>query len=438
MSRSSNLGQVRTNMLERMLLIATIGVLPLQWYYPTVFGMSLGFIVFLITAGYLMIFRMKMLREILFHPVFLAGYAMIGLGLFIETVHGGTGYSEILRIFFMLFGAIIIATLCRDRKALYWAMYGFLIAGVWLSFILIQTTYGTLSTAKADDFLAVSHLREDLFHESLMGVDPNTMAFFAAQGVIVALGMGLMARSHILGVLFFAVGAFCLVAAFLPMSRGGILIFLISSAMIIYSHGIMKPKILLAAGLLTLGIMVWVPEIVFTRMTLSVDTNPVAREEGRTRVYSAVVQHFPEFVLTGVGISHFWGNWGKKTKLWKDNKVSGTHNCFAQITVYWGVLGLLALLAVIWQAIRCFPRGYGRDVLTLCLLGVGISVLLQSMLIHTLYSKEFSLILGLLAGGSFWIWPDGVIQGNLSPKRKMYSEKHPIRSKATVAPTFHS
>lgn len=396
-----------SNILERFLLFATIGVLPLQWYYPTFLGMSIGFIVFSCSAGYILIFRLGMLRKILLHPVFLAGYALVAIGIFMELAHHSAGFTEILRIFFMLLGAIVIATLCRDRKALRWAIYGYLFAGVWLSFILIQTTYGTLNTAKADDFRSASHLRESVYDENPLDADPNTMAFFAGQGAVVALGLGLMAKSLWLRGLFLGLGVFCLVATFLPMSRGGVLVLGLSCALIMYAHGIMKPRIFMAVGILALGMTIWVPDVVFQRFTLSGDTRIGAREEGRTRVYSAVVKHLPDYALTGVGITHFYGQWGRQTKLWKDYEVTGTHNCFAQITVYWGVMGLLALVILVWQVYLCIPSFYKNDAFTLCLVGIAVSVLGQVMLVHTLYAKEFSLLLGLMVGGSYWIWPKG-------------------------------
>ena len=432
-----NKNRYPSNILERFLLFATIGVLPLQWYYPTFGGMGIGFIVFSISTVYLLMFRLRMLRKILLHPVFLAGYALVTTGIFMELAHDSNGYPEVLRIFLMLLGAIVIATLCRDRKAVQWAIFGYLFAGVWLSFILIQTTYGTLSTAKADDFRSASHLRQSVYEANPLDADPNTMAFFAGQGAIVALGLGLMAGSHWLRGLFIGLGAFCLVATFLPMSRGGVLVLGLSCAVMMYAHGIMKPRIFIAAGILAIGMMVWVPDVVFQRFTLSGDTRIGAREEGRTRVYSAVVKHLPEYALVGVGISHYYGKWGRQTKLWKDYKVTGTHNCFAQITVYWGVAGLLSLVILIWQAYLCIPSFYKNHALTLCLVGIAVSVLGQVMLVHTLYAKEFSLLLGILVGGSYWMWPKSVALARPKTRRISFKGTSVVQGHTSVPAPHH-
>ena len=87
--------------------------------------------------------------------------------------------------------------------------------------------------------------------------------------------------------------------------------------------------------------------------------------------------------------------------------VVGAHNCFFQVTIYWGLAGFLALLTVIWQAYRYCPKHCGNDTLALSLLGIVVSVGLMLLIVPNLYSKPFSLGLGLLVGARYWIWPTG-------------------------------
>ena len=77
---------------------------------------------------------------------------------------------------------------------------------------------------------------------------------------------------------------------------------------------------------------------------------------------------------------------------------------YAQVTLYWGLLGLLAFLALIWQAYRCLPRRYRADPLGLCLLGLAIVLMVKSFFSHNLERKELSIVLGLLTGTNLWIW----------------------------------
>jgi hypothetical protein len=122
--------------------------------------------------------------------------------------------------------------------------------------------------------------------------------------------------------------------------------------------------------------------------------------EGRARVYTAAIEHLPEYLGSGVGVGNFWGPWGKRSSFGG----LGAHNGFIQVTIYWGLAGLLALAAVIWQAYRCLPANCGKDVIGLCLAGTAVSLFMMLLITHNLYIKEFSLGLGMLVGAQRWVW----------------------------------
>lgn len=402
--------QNRTTVMDRFLLMITIAILPLQSHAPKIGGISILFIVFSSLAGYLVLWRPRILGRTWRHPVFLTGYALVAIGLSMEAIYDSSMYYEVFRIGLMVLGAVFVASLCRDRRALLSGMYGFLLAGIWLSLFLFLTTFGVLSSAKkASNFQEASRLRQNALAESSFEIDPNTIAFHIAQGAVVAVALALTAKSTRQRYTFLVIGAFCLIAAFLPMSRGGLIILVASCTAVVHAYGVMKPRVILAVGVLFIAILVWVPEAVFSRLTFSSDKVHGEHVDGRTRVYTAAIEHLSEYVLTGVGIKHFYGEWGRHTRFFKDDHVSSTHNSYVQVTVYWGLAGLLTLLALVWQSYRCLPKRCGADPLRLCLLGIAVSVLMQSMVLHLLHGKEFSIALGMIAGSSLWIWPRRII-----------------------------
>jgi O-antigen ligase len=148
-------------------------------------------------------------------------------------------------------------------------------------------------------------------------------------------------------------------------------------------------------------ILLWVPGTVFSRLTITTERTASRYVDGRTDTYKKVIEYLPEFVLTGVGVSHFYGDWGMDAGF----GLVGTHNIYAEVTVYWGLPGLLALLALVWRAYQCLPRRSSTDPLGLCLLGISVSVMVYSFFTHNLEEKQFSIALGLLAGANHWIWP---------------------------------
>ena len=163
------------------------------------------------------------------------------------------------------------------------------------------------------------------------------------------------------------------------------------------------------AGVIGAALVIWVPDVVWLRFAFPTETNR-GHQEPRARVYTAAVEHFPEYAMTGVGASNFWGAWGRLSQYSWGPSVKGAHNVFIQITIYWGLAGLLALIALVWQAYRCLPRHCGSDPLSLQLLGISVVALVSMLSMHNFEAKGFSLVLGLLGGARHWIWPRAIVQ----------------------------
>ena len=386
---------------------------------PKVRGISMGFIMFALVAGYMLLWRPRIFVRSLRHPVFLAGFTLIGISLVMEILHDSTGFFMIWRILLMLFGAVVLAALCRDRQAIRSSIYGLLGGSVILASLLFLKTYGTISAAEVHTRLDAERLRYEAFirHDEFEA-DLNQIAFFTALGAMLALVLALTATSLLRHHVFSAIAIFCLVATFLPLSRGGLVNLAVSCAAVAYARGITRPRVIIMALILAIGALVWIPQAVFSRFTMSTESSVSQYDDSRVRINRAVIEYFPVYALTGVGISNFHGEWGRHTEFAKDSGyVVGAHNCLVQVTIYWGLAGLLALLMLIWQAYRCLPKRCGVDPLRLCLLGISVSILTESLLVHTLEGKEFSLALGLLASAALWRWPYHIPQHALHERR---------------------
>jgi hypothetical protein len=373
----------------------------------SVAGFSFSFIIFMIGGGYVLFKRPGALARILFDPLFVTAYILLALGSLIEFFHPYASYSEIFRIGQMIVGAIIVASLCRDRSALCAAMHGYLIAGMWLSVYFFLTSFYALSGATATDFHAASRVRSEVLADSPFHA--NLAPFSTTNGAVVALASTLTAHAPHRRYLFLGIAVFCVIAGFLPLSRGGIVIMIGSLAAVMFAGGVWRGRTILMASVIGAAIVMWVPDVVWSRLTFSTETRQ-GYTEARARIYTAAVEHFPEYAMTGVGVGNFWGAWGRHSNYGHGHfGVTGAHNIFIQITIYWGLAGLLALIAVVWQAYHCLPRHCGSDALSLQLLGVSVAALIMSLSLHNLYIKDFSLVLGLLVGARRWIWPKGIV-----------------------------
>jgi O-Antigen ligase len=400
----------RTTAIDRLLLVVMAAIIPLGPFLPTFAEFSTEYIMFAILVGYTLLNRPGAVARTWGHPVFLAAFILLIMAGLIESVHPFARYGGIFRMGLMFVAAIFVASLCRDRRALRASIYGYLIGGVLISVILFLTVYGALRGATATDFSEATKVRSEVFEE--VDANPNTLAKFAGQGAVIALALGLTARSPRRRNLFFGLTLFCIVASSLSMSRAGMVAVGVACATVMFAYGVRNVRVILVATALAVGTLIWIPEAVFSRLSFSTETSS-GKMEARARIYKAAIDHLPEYVLTGVGAGNFQGPWGMRTDFYLGRGrtvVHGAHNTFIQVTIFWGVAGLLAFILVIYLAYCCLPTGGGKDVLVLCLYGIGVSVLLQMMSGHGLANKEYSLVLGMLVGGQRWIWPKGIIR----------------------------
>lgn len=407
------LPQSRTTRFEQFVLCATVVVLPLQEYVPSVAGMSIIFLIYCMLAAYVIVNRKRALGEIWCHPVFIAAYVFIAVSALLEYSSPLTRYEEVIRFAQMIGGALCVTVLCRDRSALVASLYGFMISALWVSVVLYLTSYGTLQEMPAENFSQASNVRAQAFGERPMGANINSLAFMCALGAIVAFALSVSTKLKHLRILFFGICGFCLIASLLPMSRGTAVASFVSFAVILYAQGIRQGKMLIVASLLGLILYALVPDAVWSRMTFSTESRD-GKTELRQRLYTTAFDHLPEYVVAGVGAGNYFNQWGAARGFGSEARggvwlVYGVHNSLLQITIYWGVLGLLTFLWILWCAYRSIPLRCGRDGLSLALLGILVMLSLALLQGHGFYSKSFSIGIGMLVGARRWIWPTGVV-----------------------------
>lgn len=408
-SARSILSQSSSTVVERFLLIVAITMLPLENQLPTVAGLSVSFLIFGALAIYIVLNRPRTLGVIWYHPVFIAAYAFIGVSVLLEFSSPLTSYQQTIRFAQMIAGAVCVAVLCRDRSALAAGLYGYVASALWVSFLLIMNSYGMVQgMGSAGDFNEASQIRGTVdvgFRDNL-----NRVAFVCTQGAIVAFALSLSARLERHRIILGGIAIFSLVASSLTMSRGAFVICLVVFPVMLYTYGFRRyGKVLILVFALGLSIYALVPDVVWTRMMFTTETREDGKMEGRAHVYVTAFNRLPDYIVSGVGAGNFYGKWGVEKGFSRGHGVLGLHNTLLQITVMWGVLGLLMYLWIMWCVYRSIPLRCGRDELSLALLGVLISLALYLLVAHTFYDKLFSVAIGLLVGARQGIWPTGIV-----------------------------
>jgi hypothetical protein len=193
------------------------------------------------------------------------------------------------------------------------------------------------------------------------------------------------------------------------MSRGNALGSLVSFAAILYACGVKQGKALILAAIVGMAMYTLVPDAVWSRMTFTTAVGESGKMEARAHIYTTALNHLPEYIVAGVGAGEYYGAWGTKKGFVAKGVVIGVHNTFLQIAIYWGVLGLVVYLWIIWCVYRSIPLGCGRDGLSLAMLGIIVSLGLWLLQNHTFYMKSFAFGVGLLLGARLGIWPTGIV-----------------------------
>jgi len=392
---------------ERFLLFMTVMIYPLENHIRIVPGVSSMFLIFAVLAVYVAINRLGCLDGVWMHPVFVSAYGFMGVSLALEFASPLSSYADIGRFALMIAGALVVASLCRDREALQMLLYGYIGAALWLGAVLFLTSYGTLSGVVATDFKEATEIRSQAFSNMPIYSNLNGMAFICAQGGIVglaiALGCGSAGRRNLL----FVIATFCFTASALTMSRGGIAISILSCAIILYARGLNHGRALLLVGILCGCVFLLAPDAIWSRMAFSMEGEQ--GQESRAALYNKALAYLPDYVTTGVGAGNFAKKWGwEKGFVIREAfglAVAFVHNSFLQVTINWGLPGLLAFIAIIWQAYRCIPKRSGSDPVTLSLLGIAVSLILILHFAHNFNDKIFSLGLGMLVGYQRWLAP---------------------------------
>lgn len=401
--------------LERAMLVMLVTTLPLEEMLPSVAGRSVPTVLFIITAAYLFLTRPRSLIRTAQHRIFVAGGVFVVVSAGFEAVHPSPDYSFLTSTAQMLLGAICMAALCRNRISLSVVFGAQVVGGLMVTLMFVTSSYNLLLgvDAKGVGFEEASAIREQVYGDNDLLININRLAFMAAQATVIAFAMGIVKQKLLRAPLVFAMSAASLLGTFLTFSRGGVLAAVAGSAVVALAANRNRSRMFLTAVALCIATIVFVPEVVIQRMVFKPQVTARGNLEGRSMVYQNILSSLPEYIVSGVGAGQYEAEWAATHGMTSINKsgntvVLGAHNVPLQVAVYWGIPGLLMLLILYISVFRSIPRSKGGDWLQLGVVGTAVTLLVLSLVTHSLYGKVFSVQLGIIAGAGCWrdhIWP---------------------------------
>jgi O-antigen ligase len=349
--------------------------------------------------------RQRQLFRVCRHPVMLSGAAFLVWCCIAEGLHPYPDLGFIYRVAQVFVFAALIAAVASDPPAFRRVLSALAFSCSMLALYLVYNFYGSVSS-EVSGFREAGRLRDQALKEMSLDTGLNILGYTVGMGAVIALSRFLAARDRKSKVLWGGVFSLCVVGTFIPLSRGA-LIALVAASLLVLSRNrkrLMKPAILFPLLILLVLVLSFLPPALTERYMFFREDNGASTkklEEGRVALLSAAVDTADQYWALGIGSGYYWSQWGARNGFgrltFQGQRVLGPHNGFLAAWIYFGIPGLVLLLLVCLIAARSISSKESEPGATIGLLGLGFVWLLFT---HSLYLKPFSVILGMLLGGS--------------------------------------
>jgi putative inorganic carbon (hco3(-)) transporter len=332
------------------------------------------------------------------------------LGTSLERIQDYLGYS---------FTVLVIVALIDRPIWLRRALWAVVIAGTGLAIVsLIQSALG----AYGSDFAGFAQGKPEgagVFRAS-GPLDPNFFGQVLVATAMLALYLGISARTRDGRLLGFAASAACLGASALTGSRGALVAVAAAFVLVLILGPVPRRVVATMGAVAVVGALIFLPTGLKARVglpTSSADSHQVevvqkgsaSALRGRESENLAALEMFRDYPLVGVGPGNYplhYLDYSEHIGLDPRLEQREAHSLYLESLSETGIVGALALFAILWLALRGAWRARqtlgGRD----ALIGEGIFVALFSFLVaalflHLTYPRYMWMMVGFaLAAGN--------------------------------------
>lgn len=385
---------------DRFLLVVLVFALAFEESLPRVGPVSVGFVLFAFVGLFTFLRRQRALAIGFRHPVTLAFIFLVVVGIGFEVIRQVPTLVYVRRIGLMALGAVLVATLVRDRVAMRTGLLAFTFVALIFAGVVAQTGGRELYAETAGDYFAATAARIDALRDLPIRGNLNRMGFIVGIGGVIGFVVAGTMRRRWQQRVVRLVGALCILGMALLASRSAIVVTLAAVATLVVMRGEKRARGAFGAAILLTMLWFLIPDVTRARLSYG-ETSKRGREDGRAKMYRMTVVNLPEVLPFGVGENRYWNEWATDVL----GRRLGTHSSLLQVIVLWGIPGLVGLVLVGFAVLRSLPDTRVRDPLRLCAWAMAAAVGTRWMATHGMYDKEFSVLLGILIGASIWIWP---------------------------------
>ncbi len=397
--------EIRSSLFDRILIFMLVFSIYFEANLPYVGTASTPFMIFGFTFLYIGLTRLKTLLRLFSSKYFIASIVFAIICIFMETMHPFASYDFIFRYLNMTLGIFCIAVLCRDKTAFDIALFTFILASAFQSFILIFGTVPMLRSFSAEGFYDASRARIQAFETFFLRGNLNDISYFSSIGALIGLIWMYYERIRWKRTVLAILTVPSILGVFLPASRTGAIIFFVSILIFVYKSRINLRAWVLPSIILLIFLFVAVPDVVWVRLGSILRFAELQETDSRTKVYTAVLNNIDQYALTGIGAGNYWHGWAVAagiTNRFTTDVAMAAHNAFFQLWIYWGLPGLISFLLLIYLFWTALDRNISGDRRKSCLYIFMAMIPMIFLFYHSFYHKSFSIGLGMLLGSRFW------------------------------------
>ena len=393
-------GKGATSRFEQFLLGILIVGLALEESLPRVGPVSVGFILFAAVGLYVFFKRSGSFRRVLGMPLPLAFLVVVLIALISEVSRSEPMFHYARRIGLMALGMVVVAALVRSRAAIRVGLLAFLLVAAVQAAIVGLTSGQALYSTAASDYFSATAARIAALKDFPIQGNFNRLAFIIGIGGVLGLVAAGTLQSSRSRLLVRTLSVLCFFGVAFLASRSAILATFGAAASLVVLRRKKRGRSALIAGCLVAVLWVAVPGVTRARLSFG-EVSATGREDGRTRVYRKTLANIQEVIPFGVGEARYWNEWAFDVL---EHRL-GTHSTPLQVIVVWGLPGILALALVVVGMIGSLPKIRPDDPLRLGMWAIAAGVLVRWLASHTVYDKEFSVLLGIVVGAQALVWP---------------------------------
>ncbi len=368
---------------------------------------SIVFLAFIPFSVYTILVNFEDIGMALFHKIVLLLGVFILSAFLIESFHTDSAYREIRRTILMAISIPLFAIwIYKDIR------YLMIMSIIFMVYSLIHSLNLSLTISIAE-MLSIGNAdqaRGLIYEKAFFSSNSNGVCYLAGTSLIICyIIYSYYTISNFQRNLLITVSLIFFYTCLLTLSRSGILnlVFLL---LIVYFYSNIKPNIFLVSIFLTfltfyLAFSTDIIDLLFSRFD-TVTLNEDEAMDSRAILYIKVLKNIDEVFLIGVGEGNYFGEWGKNSDFGRTlidefgevtERVTPTHNSFAQLLFYWGIIPIIIYAFIQYYLFTTIPKEktdmYNQIVIILFF--SSFSLILFS---NNFNAKDFSFIYGAIVG----------------------------------------